>query len=130
VSLAVKPVGEPDARNPHVRFDERGWETGRPFLSVPAPVLDSTQAHWTVPAACLPDKLSGNVVLCFLLAAAHRLLPEKQHLFASQLAQGAVESNQRQSRHLSEGRQVGVRPLLGCELIRRRQGSQLDFDVV
>jgi len=27
----VKPVGEPDAGNPHVRFDERGWETGRPL---------------------------------------------------------------------------------------------------
>ena len=27
--LIVKPVGEPDAGNPHVRFDERGWETGR-----------------------------------------------------------------------------------------------------
>jgi hypothetical protein len=25
----VKPVGKPDAGNPHVRFDERGWETGR-----------------------------------------------------------------------------------------------------
>jgi hypothetical protein len=29
VSLAVNPVGEPDAGNPHVLFDERGWETGR-----------------------------------------------------------------------------------------------------
>ncbi len=28
VCLAVKPAGEPDARNPHVRFDERGGETG------------------------------------------------------------------------------------------------------
>ena len=29
VCLTVKPVGKPDAGNPHVRFDERGWETGR-----------------------------------------------------------------------------------------------------
>src|SRR5262245_19388205 len=29
VSLTVKPVGKPDARNGHVRFDERGWKTGR-----------------------------------------------------------------------------------------------------
>jgi hypothetical protein len=29
VCFIVKPVGEPDAGNPHVRFDERGWETGR-----------------------------------------------------------------------------------------------------
>ena len=25
----MKPVGKPDAGNRHVRFDERGWETGR-----------------------------------------------------------------------------------------------------
>src|SRR5204862_8013116 len=29
VGLAVKPVGEPDAGDRHVRFDERGWETER-----------------------------------------------------------------------------------------------------
>ena len=29
VGLAVKPVGKPDAGNPHVRFDERGRETGQ-----------------------------------------------------------------------------------------------------
>jgi len=29
VCLAVKPVGKPDAGNRLVRFDERGWETGR-----------------------------------------------------------------------------------------------------
>jgi hypothetical protein len=27
----VKPVAKPDAGDPHVRFDERGWETGRRF---------------------------------------------------------------------------------------------------
>jgi hypothetical protein len=39
----VKSVGKPDAGNPHVRFDERGRETGR--LAKPqatAPFLDST----------------------------------------------------------------------------------------
>src|SRR5713226_1750345 len=38
----VKPVGKPDAGNSHVRFDERGWETGRRFAPVLAPILDST----------------------------------------------------------------------------------------
>jgi hypothetical protein len=38
--LAMKPVGKPDAGNPHVRFDERGGETGR--ASDTAPFLDST----------------------------------------------------------------------------------------
>jgi uncharacterized protein RhaS with RHS repeats len=38
----MKPVGKPDAGNPHVRFDERGWETGRRLASAPAPNLDST----------------------------------------------------------------------------------------
>ena len=27
---AKKPVGKPDAGERHVRFDERGWEPGRP----------------------------------------------------------------------------------------------------
>ncbi len=31
MSSAVKPVGKPDALIGHVRFDERGWETGRRF---------------------------------------------------------------------------------------------------
>ena len=39
VCLKLKPVGKPDAVAPHVRFDERGWETG---LYATAPVLDST----------------------------------------------------------------------------------------
>jgi hypothetical protein len=43
VYLAVKPVGEPYAVAPHVRFDERGWETGRCRLAqATAPILDST----------------------------------------------------------------------------------------
>ena len=41
----VKPVGKPDAGNRHVRFDERGWETGRRLASVLAPILDSTRIH-------------------------------------------------------------------------------------
>jgi len=43
VGLAVKPVGEPDAGNPHVRFDERGRETEQlPQAQATAPFLDST----------------------------------------------------------------------------------------
>ena len=45
VCLAMKPVGEPDAGNPHVRFDERGEETGcRQTAQATAPLLDSTLA--------------------------------------------------------------------------------------
>jgi len=33
--LAVKPVGEPDAGNPHVRFDERGRETEHRYRARP-----------------------------------------------------------------------------------------------
>ncbi len=44
--LAVKPVGEPDAGNPHVRFDERGGEMGRcRMVQATAPLLDSTRAR-------------------------------------------------------------------------------------
>src|SRR6202023_1933992 len=39
----TKPVGEPDAGNPHVRCDERGWETERCRMApATAPILDST----------------------------------------------------------------------------------------
>jgi hypothetical protein len=38
----MKPVGTPDAGNPHVRFDERGGETGR--ANDTKPFLDSTGA--------------------------------------------------------------------------------------
>ena len=43
VCPTMKPVGEPDAGNPHVRFDERGWETERcQMAQATAPILDST----------------------------------------------------------------------------------------
>ena len=45
---AMKSVGKPDAGNPHVRFDERGGETGRE--SDTAPLLDS------------PDEICGLAI--------------------------------------------------------------------
>ena len=42
MGLEENPVGKPDAVAPHVRFDERGWETR---LYATAPVLDSTVLH-------------------------------------------------------------------------------------
>ncbi len=45
----MKPVGEPDAVAPHVRFDERGWETGRCRMAqATAPILDSTPGERSV----------------------------------------------------------------------------------
>src|SRR5215471_11060127 len=45
VCLTMKPVGEPDAGDRHVRFDERGWETERCRMAqATAPILDSTIA--------------------------------------------------------------------------------------
>jgi hypothetical protein len=46
--IVVKPVGKPDAGNPHVRFDERGRETGRGNDT--APFLDSTGPPRFLPA--------------------------------------------------------------------------------
>jgi hypothetical protein len=37
VCHTVKPVGEPDAGNPHVRFDERGLGNGTTSESLPRP---------------------------------------------------------------------------------------------
>jgi len=45
VGLAAKPVGEPDAGNPHVRFDERGGETERLPIGSKPPRLSSTLQH-------------------------------------------------------------------------------------
>jgi hypothetical protein len=39
VGLMMKPVGKPDAGNPHVRFDERGGETGSPNENRASPRL-------------------------------------------------------------------------------------------
>jgi hypothetical protein len=45
VCLSMKPVGKPNAGNRHVRFDERGWETGRCRMAqATAPILDSTDS--------------------------------------------------------------------------------------
>ena len=50
VYLAVKPVGEPDAGDRHVRFDERGWETERCRMAqATAPILDSTNSDMRQP---------------------------------------------------------------------------------
>src|ERR1035437_1698930 len=55
VGFHVKSVGKPDAGNRHVRFDERGKETGGPVLRVDtAPFLDSTPFPNTVAPPVLP----------------------------------------------------------------------------
>ena len=52
VGLTVKPVGKPDAGNPHVRFDERGWETERCRMAqATAPILDSTNQGQEAPSS-------------------------------------------------------------------------------
>ena len=55
MSPAVKPVGKPDARKPHVRFDERGGETD--CTRSTAPLLDSTD---NVLGAPYPDRLLSH----------------------------------------------------------------------
>ena len=55
----MKPVGEPDAVAPHVRFDERGWETGRCRMAqATAPILDFTEA-----TVCRTSALGSNPML-------------------------------------------------------------------
>ena len=56
VCLTVKPVGKPNAGNRHVRFDERGWETGRCRMAqATAPILDSTEPAVRGTAARCPQ---------------------------------------------------------------------------
>ena len=52
----MKPVGEPYAGNPHVRFDERGWETERCRMAqATAPILDSTERAVPEPPLVSPQ---------------------------------------------------------------------------
>src|SRR5215472_10098218 len=62
VCLTMKPVGEPDAGDRHVRFDERGWETERCRMAqVTAPILDSAEtAVLCVPANVCSGAKSGR----------------------------------------------------------------------
>src|SRR5215813_13646083 len=49
VCLTMKLVGEPDAGDRHVWFDERGWETERCRMAqVTAPILDSAKADMAI----------------------------------------------------------------------------------
>ena len=67
----AKSVGKPDARILHVRFDERGWETGDHHRYRTAPVLDSTQMK-------LPKALA--VIEAHSLVS--QLLPQNPILFS------------------------------------------------
>jgi hypothetical protein len=72
----MKSVGKPDAENRHVRFDERGWETGRPHRSAPAPSLDSTPA--AEPKLGMARADAGRKPGCRAEALPHWLLAKKQ----------------------------------------------------
>ena len=61
----MKPVGEPDAGNPHVRFDERGVETERWPNGPQPPRLSSTLP--------LSDEASGGQKRATLLVNANSI---------------------------------------------------------
>jgi hypothetical protein len=65
----MKPVGKPDAGNPHVRFDERGGETDRSRDT--APLLDSTVENLAVPSAST-SAAEGRVRLVDIVEAPGR----------------------------------------------------------
>ena len=50
----MKPVGKPDAGNPHVRFDERGRETGQCHRARPRLYRSRARSgmSWSTPKAC------------------------------------------------------------------------------
>ena len=45
VCLMEKPVGKPDAVAPHVRFDERGWETESRQVGLRRCIERDTNSH-------------------------------------------------------------------------------------
>src|ERR1700730_3552378 len=71
VCPTVKPVGKPDAGNRHVRFDERGRETGRcRTAQATAPFLDSTRETGL---DCTPKarRIAEHVPIQFMRRAPH-----------------------------------------------------------
>ena len=82
----MKPVGKPDAGNRHVRFDERGWETGRRSASVLAPNLDSTQpgVEKSLDAARKSAYATRLLTECFADDVAHALVRAASRLFSTQ----------------------------------------------
>ena len=72
---AVKPVGKPDAGNPHVRFDERGGETDRSRGT--APLLDSTVSENSQVKSCGPCQAAWRQRSYFARAACVFVRPRK-----------------------------------------------------
>ena len=59
----MKPVGKPDALIGHVRFDERGWETGR------RSVRQCSRPSSTLLACADPDLTDGALGLAAVFLA-------------------------------------------------------------
>jgi hypothetical protein len=77
----VKPVGKPDALIGHVRFDERGWETGRrsgvstrahPRLYKLAAHLTTSRLWFLLPAPSVRVRLIGSAEECHNLVVLTR----------------------------------------------------------
>ena len=58
--LMVNPVGEPDAGNPHVRFDERGRET-EPRCGLRHPRRGESRGTTATPHNLLPPRPSSTL---------------------------------------------------------------------
>ena len=93
VGLAVKPVGKPDAGNPHVRFDERGRETGLAPMARPRPSstlqIKGRKRHILVDTLGLllnvvvhPADIQDRDGAFHLLRRARRLFPFIERIFA------------------------------------------------
>ena len=93
VGLAMKPVGKPDAGNPHVRFDERGGETGCANGSRPRPSstlqIKGRKRHILVDTLGLllnvvvhPADIQDRDGAFHLLRRARRLFPFIERIFA------------------------------------------------
>ena len=70
VCLTVKPVGEPDAGDRHVRFDERGWETECCRMAqATAPILDFTKADVSLTIALTQTRALGRKLKMILVVS-------------------------------------------------------------
>jgi hypothetical protein len=74
----MKPVGKPDARNEHVRFDERGWEPGRRLRQHPRPSSTLPNAGLMHQHRVKPDRVRVYMLICYWSGEAEKDRPGRQ----------------------------------------------------
>jgi hypothetical protein len=100
----MKSVGEPDARNGHVRFDERGWETERVTRHRARPRLYHETAGWFPFALPIPFALVEPAASAASRATATSAPPSSEaRALGTSLVHGQRPTVESLARQLADG---------------------------